>query len=223
VQQDGWTQTVGAGGLIITNPGSGGEQTGMDFGNADRNDAPVIRGGDSAIYFVRVNSADITTIVATDADSSPITYSIVGGTDAGKFTIDAGTGELAFNKHAAPANKSYLLQVQAVDGAGGADQQDITVNVVADKMKGDAAQAVAETFVFHPKFGANSISNFDVGQDFLQFDSGMFAADTAAAVLATARDNRKGDVIIDIHAGRLEIIGVTKAELQAHPEDFLFV
>jgi hypothetical protein len=218
-----WTQTVGIGGLVIVNPGSGGEQTGMDFGNTDRNDAPVIRGGDSAIYFVRVNSAGITTIVATDADSSVITYSIVGGTDAGRFMINASTGELAFDKHAAPANRSYVLQVQAADGAGGADQQDITINVVADKMKGDAAQAVAETFVFHPKFGANSISNFDVGQDFLQFDSGMFAADTAAAVLATARDNKKGDVIIDIQAGHLEILGVTKAELQAHPEQFLFV
>jgi hypothetical protein len=222
VAQDGWIPTVGIDGFEIINPGSGGTQSGLDLGNTDRNDAPVFRGGDSAIYFVRVNSADITTLIATDADSSEITYSIVGGSDPSRFTIDASTGELAFEKHAAPAHKSYVLEVEAAHDTGGTDRQTITVNVVSNKMQGDAAQSVAETFVFHPKFGANSISNFDVEQDVLQFDSGMFAADTAAAVLDRAHEHHD-DVIIQTDAGRVEIKNVTLAELGAHPEGFMFV
>jgi hypothetical protein len=35
--------------------------------------------------------------------------------------------------------KSYEVMIQASDGQGRLDTQDITVNVTADKMKGDAA------------------------------------------------------------------------------------
>jgi hypothetical protein len=191
------------------------------------NDAPVFQsggGGDTATYFVRVNNTEISTVKATDVDSGDdITYSIVGGTDASKFIIDDDTGELAFRPHSPPPNKSYVVQIQADDGHGGIDLQTIAVNVTADKMNGDAAHATVDTFVFHAGFGANAVSNFDVNHDFLQFDSGMFAADTAAAVLAVAHEDKKGDVIIDTHAGHLTIDGVTLAQLQAHPGDFLFV
>ena len=33
VAQSGWTQTVGAAGYVIVDPGPSGEQTGLDFGN----------------------------------------------------------------------------------------------------------------------------------------------------------------------------------------------
>jgi len=191
------------------------------------NDAPVIvsgGGGDSATYFVRVNEQGITTIMSTDVDVGDVpTFSIVGGADASRFSIDAHTGELIFSSHPNPPNKSYTGQVQVSDGHGGTDLQTITVNVSANKMNGDAAHSTVETFVFHAGFGANTVNNFDVNHDFLQFDSGMFAADTAAAVLASAHENNKGDLIIDTHAGHLEIAGVTLAQLQVHPGDFLFV
>src|SRR5262249_2349060 len=129
------------------------------------NDPPVIQsggGGDAATYFVRVNNTEITTVTATDVDSTDvISFSIVGGADAARFIIDASTGELAFKPHSPPPNKSYVVQVQADDGNGGTDMQTITVNVSADKMDGDAAHAVADTFVFHAGFGANIVSNFD--------------------------------------------------------------
>ena len=190
------------------------------------NDPPVIvsgGGGDSASYFVRVNEQSITTVVATDVDVGDVdTFSIVGGADAGRFSIDLNTGKLIFNSHPNPPNRSYTVQVQASDGHGGVDQQTITVNVSADKMNGDAAHAIDETFVFHPKFGANTVTNFDLNNDFLQFDSGMFAADTPAAVLAAAHDE-KGGLGIDVHAGHLTIAGITKADLAAHVSDILFV
>jgi hypothetical protein len=172
---------------------------------------------------VRVNEQEITKVVATDVDVGDIdTFSIIGGADAFRFSIDADTGELVFNSHPTPPNKSYSVQVQASDDHGGTDVQNITVNVSADKMVGDAAHVVNDTFVFHPKFGANEVRNFDLDHDFLQFDTGMFGADTAAAVLAAAHDHN-GDTVIDVHAGHLTIDGVTKAQLAAHATDIYFV
>jgi ELWxxDGT repeat protein len=190
------------------------------------NDPPVIvsgGGGASASYFVRVNEKAITTVISADADVGDInTFSIVGGADASRFSIDPSTGELVFKAHPNPPNKSYTVQVQVSDGHGGVDQQAITVNVSANKMNGDVAHSIDETFVFHPKFGANTVTHFDLDNDFLQFDSGMFATDTAAAVLAAAHDEN-GGLGIDVHAGHLKIAGITKADLAAHLDAILFV
>ena len=106
--------------------------------------APVIvsgAGGDTATYFVRVNDEAITRLAATDINlGDVISFSIVGGGDADRFGID--NGVLFFNSHPNPPNKSYVVQIQASDGQGGVDLQEITVNVTADKMNGDAAQSV---------------------------------------------------------------------------------
>jgi hypothetical protein len=61
-----------------------------------------------------------------------------------------------------------------------------------------------------------------LAHDFLQFDKGMFSADTVAAVLGAANDTKQGNLDIDIHAGHLTIVGVTKADLMAHASDILF-
>ena len=69
----------------------------------------------------------MTTVTATDPDTGQtVTYSIVGGADAAKFTIDATTGALAFA--AAPnfeaptdagANNVYDVIVQARTATAG--------------------------------------------------------------------------------------------------------
>jgi VCBS repeat-containing protein len=198
------------------------------------NDAPVIQSGgagDTATYFVKKGEEAITKLFATDPDSGDvISFSIVGGPGANRFSIDQVTGELSLIPIRGPLNKSYLLQVQASDGQGGIDLQNIVVKFVDNKMVGDAAHSVSETFVFHPEFFSNTISNFDLAHDFLQFDKGMFSADTAAAVLAAAhdstqvgRDGRPIAVEIDAQDGLLTILGITKAELMAHANDILFV
>jgi len=118
-----------------------------------------------------------------------VSFSITGGADANRFAID--NGLLIFNSHPNPPNKSYVVEIQAYDGHGGFDTQKITVNVSANKMNADQTNPVSETFVFHPNFGANTISNFDLNHDFLQFDKGMFSVDPAAAVLPAAKDTGK--------------------------------
>jgi hypothetical protein len=64
------------------------------------NDAPVITsdgGGELATVSVAENTTAVTTVTAADVDAGDtLTYSIVGGDDAGLFTIDASTGALSF-------------------------------------------------------------------------------------------------------------------------------
>ena len=87
---------------------------------------------------VAENTMTVMTVNATDADlpAQTVTYSITGGVDQAKFSINATTGELTFQ--AAPdyetptdadANNVYEVQVTADDGNGGTTSQSISVTV----------------------------------------------------------------------------------------------
>ena len=91
------------------------------------NEAPIISsngGGATANLSMAENQTAVTTVVATDPDAgTTLGYSIVGGADAAKFTINATTGALAFLT--APnfevrgdvgANNVYNVTVRASDG-----------------------------------------------------------------------------------------------------------
>ena len=83
------------------------------------------------------NTTVVTTVTATDPDAGQtLSYAIVGGADAAKFTINATTGALAFAtapNFEAPtdsgANNVYDVIVQVSDGSGGIDTQAIAVTV----------------------------------------------------------------------------------------------
>ena len=62
----------------------------------DVNDAPVITS--SASINVNENQTAVATVTSSDQDSpaQTLTYSLAGGVDAGKFSIDPGTGVLTF-------------------------------------------------------------------------------------------------------------------------------
>ncbi|MCZ8182514.1 MAG: cadherin domain-containing protein [Beijerinckiaceae bacterium] len=107
----------------------------------DNNTAPVITsngGGDTAVITVPENSTSVfTTVTATDPDAGAVfTYSIVGGTDAARFTINATTGALRFSSgrnFEAPSDfgsdNVYDVIVQVSDGQGAVDTQAIAVVV----------------------------------------------------------------------------------------------
>ncbi|WP_454834253.1 VCBS domain-containing protein [Pseudomonas lini] len=90
--------------------------------------SPVITsngGGATASINVAENSTVVTTVVATDADlpAQTLSYSIVGGADAAKFSIVSGTGALSFvsaPNFEAPTdsgtNNVYDVIVRASDG-----------------------------------------------------------------------------------------------------------
>ena len=108
------------------------------------NFVPVITSnGGLAIASINVaeNTTAVTTVTATDPDLDTPTFSLVGGADLARFSIDATTGALAFvaapdfeNPTDVGANNTYDVVVRASDGNGGQDDQAITVTVtdVAD-------------------------------------------------------------------------------------------
>ncbi|HRJ63304.1 cadherin domain-containing protein [Brevundimonas sp. UBA2416] len=110
------------------------------------NEAPVITsggGGANTTVFVAEGSRAATTVVAMDPDAgAQITYSIVGGADAGLFSIDPATGAVAFvappdfeNPLDAGGDNNYDIVVQASDGVN-IDTQNLRVTVtdVAENM-----------------------------------------------------------------------------------------
>ncbi|MBE7419638.1 MAG: hypothetical protein HS128_18185, partial [Ideonella sp.] len=105
------------------------------------NQTPVITsngGGASAAVAVAENGKAITTVTATDADlpAQTLSYSIVGGADAGSMAIDADTGALRFvgapdyeTPTDADGDNVYEVVVGVADGNGGSDTQAIAVSV----------------------------------------------------------------------------------------------
>lgn len=93
-------------------------------------------GGDSAAISVPENGAAVTTVTAIDSvPNMVLAYTIAGGADAAKFTIDSHSGVLAFlsaPNYEAPADLGtdnvYDVIVQASDGTL-SDQQAIAITV----------------------------------------------------------------------------------------------
>ena len=113
--------------------------------NVVTNLAPAIDSdgsGTTAAKSVAENQTTVTTVRATDPDNgpSPVTYSVVGGDDAAKFTIvssGAGAGNLSFitapdfenpTDTSTAGTNTYIVTVQASDGVS-VDTQTITVTV----------------------------------------------------------------------------------------------
>ncbi|WP_309680080.1 peroxidase family protein [Polaromonas sp.] len=105
---------------------------------APANRPPVITslaGAPTAAVSIAENTAAVTTVTATDADLDPLTYSIVGGADAARFTLNATTHALSFvtaPDFEAPTdagpNNVYDVIVQVSDGSA-VDTQAIAVTV----------------------------------------------------------------------------------------------
>ncbi|WP_284186858.1 cadherin domain-containing protein, partial [Zoogloea oryzae] len=100
------------------------------------NDAPVITSGATAS--VAENTTAVLTVTSTDVDGGTPVYSISGGVDAAKFSINSSTGALSFATapdYESPtdsgANNVYNVTVQVSDGAGGITTQAVAVTVTA--------------------------------------------------------------------------------------------
>lgn len=128
----------------LGNTGSGGALSDTDavaITVVSVNDPPVITsngGGAAAAVNVAENTTAVTTVAATDVDlpAQTLSYSIVGGADQARFTLDGTTGVLGFvatPNFEAPADSNvdnvYDVTVQVADGNGGTDTQAISVTV----------------------------------------------------------------------------------------------
>ena len=86
-------------------------------------------------------------VTATDSDNDTLVYSL-GGTDAGKFTIVSGSGQIrtrAGEIYDREARASYSVTVRADDGNGGTDTVAVTINLtdVAERPLPPAAPSVS--------------------------------------------------------------------------------
>jgi hypothetical protein len=130
---DNWYYVV-----VSASDGVNTDTQGINVRVADLNEAVEIvsnGGGASASVTVAENGTSVTNVAAVDPDGRAVTYAIVGGADAARFTIDAGTGALAFvaapNFEApadAGADNVYDVVVSASDGTY-VDTQALAVTV----------------------------------------------------------------------------------------------
>jgi hypothetical protein len=78
-----------------------------------------------------------------------------------------------------------------------------------------------DTFLFRPEFGDNTITDFDVKTDALQFDASIFADE--AEMFDSALDTAAGVVIGNPATDAVTLLGVTLSDLQSKHGSFYFV
>jgi Ca2+-binding RTX toxin-like protein len=105
-----------------------------------------------------------------------------------------------------------------INGTGNAAANVITGNDGNNVLTGLAG---ADTFVFKPGFGKDTITDYAVGQDAVNVDHTIFA--DFAALLAHAADDGFGNTVITADANTtITLDGVTKAVLAQHQADWHF-
>ena len=153
-------------------------------------------GGDTASIAVSENQVAVTSVVASDADSPAVTYSITGGADAALFAIDQTSGTLNFISapdHEAAGDADgdnvYQVVVTASDGEL-ADSQAISVSILnvneAPVFAGgttlsltQAENAAAVTAIIATDVDSPSITYAISGGN----DAGLFAIDAGSGAL----------------------------------------
>ncbi len=92
--------------------------------------APVLADANPNVNENEANGTSVIDLNATDADNSTLTYSITAGNVAGKFAIDANSGEITTAAALDyETTAQYILTVRVTDGVANTDAT-ITVNVI---------------------------------------------------------------------------------------------
>ena len=153
----------------------------VDLTDVVENTAPIITFDGTAAISVPENTTAVATITATDADNDPLSYEIASGDDSHLFTIDAQTGELAFQ--AAPdfeapgdvdGDNLYAVDVQVSDGNGGTDTESLAIEVTdVSPESGNTGNLLVVANVFNgsssaPTFVAEYTTSGTLVQDFGQ-------------------------------------------------------
>ena len=165
--------------------------------------APAITsdgGGDTASVNVEENQTAVTTVTATDPDSTTLTYRIAGGYDASWFIIDATSGALSFKTapdFESPVNyykdNIYEVTVQVSDGEL-TDSQSINVTVTnspneAPDITSNGGAATAEIDAKEDQTAVTTVTATDPDGNTLTFriaggnDADLFSVDSLTGVL----------------------------------------
>jgi VCBS repeat-containing protein len=143
-----------------------------------------------------------------------------GGTDTSTLSIvvfDPGMNYLSGkNTTLNGSNGKNVL-----DGSAGGDVliggngADVLIGGNGDTLTGGNGP---DTFLFRPKFGTDTITDFDVHNDTIQFDKSIFQL--VSDIAAHTSDSAAGAVINDGHGDSITLTGVRAAQLAAHPSVF---
>ena len=174
------------------------------------NDAPVITsngGGASAALSVAENTTVVTTVTASDIDSTGLVYSISGGADQAKFSINASSGLLSFV--AAPDYENPT-------DAGGDNTYDVIVNVGDGSLSASQAIAVAVTNVNDaaPVLAPVSLS-ISEGQTVILSGANISATDADSTNLTYTTSNVSGGSFSLAAAPTTAITSFSSADLAA--------
>lgn len=107
--------------------------------------------------------------------------------------------------------------MSVLDGSGGHDvllggnAADVLIGGNGDTLTGGKGP---DQFIFRPNFGTNTVTDFDLNNDHLQFDKSIFG--TAAAILNHAVDTAQGALISDGVGDSVLLLHVAEAQLQTH-------
>ncbi|WP_254567699.1 cadherin repeat domain-containing protein, partial [Oscillatoria sp. HE19RPO] len=126
------------------------ENVGLAFfgatGESNPNAVPTLTSSNAAS--IVENTTTVLTVAATDTDGDTLTYSLTGGDDQSKFSINSSSGALTFTSapdYETPTDSNsdniYQVEVTADDGKGGTAAQTISVTVT-DEVENQAPTAV---------------------------------------------------------------------------------
>ncbi|HMJ92783.1 MAG TPA: cadherin domain-containing protein, partial [Allosphingosinicella sp.] len=156
-------------------------------------------GGSSASLSVAENGLAVTNVVAVDSDGTPVTWSIAGGADAARFTIDSATGALRFGsapnfevRNDVGANNVYDVIVAATDGVF-IDTQALAVTVTnvneAVTINSGGGGASASVSIAENSLAVTSVSASDADGQAVTYaiaggaDAARFTIDAATGAL----------------------------------------
>lgn len=154
-------------------------------------------GSFSASISVAENGRAVTTVVAHDPDGTVPTYSISGGADSARFTIDSRTGALSFVKapdREAPEddgrNNVYDVTVAASDGQH-TSRQDLAVTV-SNVNEGVAITSASAVSTAENGTAITTVTASDIDGDTVRYsiaggaDAALFVIDTQTGALSFA-------------------------------------
>ncbi|MCP4307890.1 MAG: tandem-95 repeat protein, partial [bacterium] len=187
--QDTFTYTI--------SDGNGGTDTATVTVNVGAvNDDPVV--DDQAFNIAEESESGdaVGTVVASDVDGPPLTYSITAGNALGLFAIDAATGAITLAQDVDDDEvASYDLTVLVSDGIGGSDTATVTVTIDPvndDPVVDDQAFNIAEESLTGAAVGTVVASDVDGPPLTYSITAGnalgLFAIDAATGAITLAAD-----------------------------------
>jgi Ca2+-binding RTX toxin-like protein len=170
-------------------------------------------------FSVAENTTTVGTITATDADipAQTLTYSIAGGADAARFTIDANTGALSFIN--APdfevpgdvgANNVYNVTVRVTDSLAASSQADLAITVTNVVEANEPIGPVSDANASINNVAENATAGTLVG-----ITASATDPDAGDTVTYSLSDNAGGRFVIDATTGVVAVAAGAPLDAEA--------